>query len=150
MFLLDGDRLRCGLNAGLGFSDADRNENLRRAAEVARLGVENGLLVVASFITPREEQRRCVRAIIGADAISLVWISTPLAVCRQRDVKGLYAAAATGAVKQMTGVSAGFEAPRGADLELDAGAEPRETSIARLEAFVRRRLQPAYGLACRS
>jgi len=87
---LDGDRLRQGVCSGLGFTDSDRTENLRRAAEIARLGVESGLIVVASFITPREAHRKLVQEIVGASAISFVYVATSLGVCRARDAKGIY------------------------------------------------------------
>lgn len=146
--LLDGDRLRAGLCAGLGFSDDDRTENLRRAAQVARLAVESGLPVIAAFITPREEQRQLVRQIVGAESISLVHVDAALAVCWRRDVKGLYARAAAGRGPEMTGTSASsaFEAPRAVDLRLRTDCEPRTQSVARLAEFARARLQPA----CRS
>jgi adenylylsulfate kinase len=137
---LDGDALRSGLCRGLGFSDEDRAENLRRAAESANLAVRSGLCVIASFITPRESHRQIVTAIIAPAELSLIYVSAPLEVCRARDVKGLYAGARTGAVPQMTGVSSAFEPPRQADLEVPTGAESVETSVARLVAFATARL----------
>lgn len=115
---LDGDLLRAGLCRGLGFSDDDRTENLRRAAEVARLGVDSGLCVVAAFITPLESHRNRIREIIGSDRISLVFADAPLAVCNQRDTKGLYARAQLGQVRQMTGINSPFEKPSTVDLTL--------------------------------
>ena len=138
---LDGDRLRHGLSAGLGFSEADRTENLRRAAEVARLGLESGLVVIAAFITPLEAQRRRIRGIVGAGAISFVWVNAALEICRSRDVKGLYASAAAGLTKEMTGVSAAFEPPAQPDLVLDTGREEPRESAARLADFVGRTLE---------
>ncbi len=141
--LLDGDRLRAGLCAGLGFDDASRTENLRRAAEVARLGVESGLTVIASFITPLEEQRRMIAGIVGSGRLSLVHVAAPLATCRRRDVKGLYARAAAGAVPRMTGISAGFELPARVDLKLRTDREPPAVSAARLLDFALGRIQGA-------
>ncbi|MBI2497059.1 MAG: adenylyl-sulfate kinase [Opitutae bacterium] len=135
LLLLDGDRIRNGLSAGLGFSEADRTENLRRAAEVARLGVESGLLVVAAFITPLEEQRRRIRGIVGAKAVSFVWVNAALGTCRDRDAKGLYARAAAGITRDVTGVSAAFENPVFPDLELATDREEVEVSAARLTRF---------------
>jgi adenylylsulfate kinase len=140
VLLLDGDRLRRGLSAGLGFSEGDRTENLRRAAEVARLGIESGLVVVAAFITPLESQRQSVREIVGVGALSLVWVNAPLDVCRSRDVKGLYARAAAGSMRDLTGVSAAFENPAQPDLELETGRQQISESAARLAAFVGRKL----------
>ena len=137
---LDGDALRHGLCSGLGFSDADRAENLRRAAEVARLGLDSGLCVVASFITPRESHRQLARQLIGAGKFSLVWADAPLEVCRQRDVKGLYARAQAGQVPQMTGIGSSFEAPAGADLVLPTAANTPEESARTLVQFALTRL----------
>lgn len=132
---LDGDRLRSGLCRGLGFSPEDRAENLRRAAEVARLGVDSGLCVVAAFITPLSENRALVRSIVGRDALSFVFVDAPVEVCRQRDVKQLYAAAARGDVQKFTGVSASFEPAGDADLHVPSARESVGESAARLRAF---------------
>ena len=108
--MLDGDRLRGGLCLDLGFSDADRAENLRRAAEVARLGVESGHVVIAAFITSREENRLMIEKIIGKEWISLIHVDASLDVCRERDVKGLYARALTGEVQWMRRMIQKYEA----------------------------------------
>jgi len=129
---LDGDRLRAGLCAGLGYTHADRAENLRRAAEVARLAADSGLCVIASFITPLEAHRRLVRGIIGGDRLSLVHAAAPLEVCRARDVKGLYAGARDGAVAQMTGLTSAFEPPTRADLTLETDIETPAASAQKL------------------
>jgi len=139
---LDGDALRAGLCQGLGFSDSDRAENLRRAAEAARLGAASGLAVVASFITPQQTHRALVEKIIGRDHLSLIYLDAPLEVCRQRDVKGLYARAQAGQVPQMTGVSSSFEPPAGADLVIPTDREGIAASAARLLNFVRTRSRP--------
>jgi adenylyl-sulfate kinase len=139
---LDGDALRAGLCQGLGFSDSDRAENLRRAAEAAKLGAASGLCVVASFITPQQAHRDLVAAIIGRGMLSLIYVDAPLAVCRQRDVKGLYARAQAGQVPQMTGLSSSFEPPAGADLVVPTSREDIAASAARLLEFVRGRMRP--------
>lgn len=133
--LLDGDRMRGGLCQGLGFGVEDRTENLRRAAEVARLGVESGITVIAAFITPLEVQRRAVEKLIGPDRISWIHADAALAVCQQRDVKGLYAQAAAGTVTQMTGVGSAFEQPGHCDCLLPTGSEPIQASAERLRKF---------------
>ncbi len=115
--LLDGDNLRSGLNRGLGFSDDDRAENLRRVAEVAKLFVEAGVVVVASFITPLARHRALVREIVGSADYLPVWVDASFETCARRDPKGLYAKAASGAVAQFTGRDSGFEVP-----EVDEGA----------------------------
>lgn len=138
---LDGDELRAGLCQGLGFSDTDRAENLRRAAEAAKLGLRSGLCVVASFITPLEAHRQLVTRIIGSEQLSLIHISAPLDVCRKRDVKGLYAGAQSGKVAQMTGVSSGFEAPAATALTLATAEASIEACSAQLVDFVHARLE---------
>ncbi len=136
---LDGDDLRAGLCIGLRFSDDDRTENLRRAAETAKLGLASNLCVVASFITPLESHRRLVAGILGP-RVSFIYVSAPLDVCRSRDVKGLYARAKTGKVAQMTGISSGFEAPARADLVVHTDVENVAASAGHLHDFARLRL----------
>ena len=139
---LDGDTVRSGLCAGLGFSDEARTENLRRSAEVARLGLGSGMWVVASFITPLASHRDLITRIIGADALSLVYLDAPLNTCRSRDVKGLYARAREGQLAQMTGISSRFEAPGHTDLTLDTGACSPAASVARLLSYAADKLGP--------
>jgi adenylyl-sulfate kinase len=139
---LDGDTLRSGLCAGLGYSEGGRTENLRRAAEVARLAVDSHLTVVASFITPLHEHRRLISSIIGADSLSLVFLQASLATCQLRDVKGLYQRANSGQVGQMTGVSAPFEAPGQADLVLNTVQLPPAACLGRLLELAQGRLSP--------
>ncbi|WP_043358380.1 adenylyl-sulfate kinase [Cupriavidus basilensis] len=119
VLLLDGDEMRAGLNRDLGFSDADRTENIRRAAEVARLANRSGLWVVAAFISPLRSQRQQAREIIGGDAFVEVFLSASFAACAQRDAKGLYARASAGQISQFTGLSAPYEAPLAPDLAID-------------------------------
>ncbi len=140
MLALDGDALRTGLCQGLGFSAADRAENLRRAAQVARLAADSGLCSVASFITPLQANRTMVADIIGRDRCSLVFVDAPLAVCQQRDVKGLYSRAQQGNVPQMTGMSSPFEAPLQADLVIHTATQIPTESSAVLLQFVLQRL----------
>lgn len=136
---LDGDELRAGLCRGLGFSDGDRVENLRRAAEAAKLGLKSGLDVVAAFITPQESHRAMVAALLPAPALSFIHVSAPLSICQQRDVKGLYARARDGTVPQMTGLSAPFEPPTPgqAHLTIQTAAESAAASAARLLEYAR-------------
>ncbi len=139
---LDGDELRAGLCQGLGFSDSDRAENLRRAAEAARLGLASHLCVVASFITPLENHRRLVAGILDPH-LSLIHVDAPLPVCRRRDVKGLYANANVGKVPLMTGISSGFETAQRADLVLPTDQLDVETCNVRLVQFALSRLAPS-------
>ena len=122
--ILDGDNIRSGINNNLGFSAADRRENIRRIAEVAKLFVDTGIVTIAAFISPSEELRSMAAAIIGADDFFEVYVSTPLSVCEKRDVKGLYAKARRGEIKDFTGVSAPFEAPQRPALSIDTSARP--------------------------
>lgn len=140
---LDGDVLRSGLCQGLGFSDEDRAENLRRAAETAKLGCASGLCVVASFITPLEQHRGLVASILGGERLSLIHIAAPLDVCQRRDVKGLYAKASSGRMAQMTGVSSAFNAPSRSDLVIETAAEPVDASAARLLAYALSKILPS-------
>lgn len=111
VLLLDGDELRAGLCHDLGFSDDARAENIRRAAELAKLAKEQGQVVLAAFITPRENLRRLIRSIIGVDRLDMIWVDAPLEVCRRRDPKGLYQRSAAGMVPFFTGVDSIFEKP---------------------------------------
>lgn len=113
--LLDGDNLRTGINNNLGFSEADRTENIRRAAEVSRLFASSGLVTICSLISPTEEIRRMAAEIIGDDYYE-VFVSCPLEECERRDVKGLYAKARRGEIKNFTGIDSPFEDPQNPSL----------------------------------
>lgn len=130
--VLDGDNLRTGLNQGLGFSDSERTENVRRAAEVAKLFVRNGTIVICAFVSPTRAIRELARTIIGAEDMVEVFVDAPLAVCEQRDVKGLYAKARSGAVGTFTGVSAPFEPPPAPQVHLRTAEHGAETSLREL------------------
>lgn len=134
--ILDGDNIRSGINANLGFTADDRRENIRRIAEVAKLFVDTGIITIAAFISPTEELRNLARDIIGPVDFKEIYISTPLAVCEARDVKGLYARARRGEVKHFTGVSAPFEAPSDPTLTLDTSRLSLEESVGRLLALL--------------
>lgn len=112
--ILDGDVLRSGINADLGFSDSDREENIRRTAEIAKIFAETGFITIVSLITPKEVLRESARQIIGEKDFHLVYVDASLEECERRDVKGLYAKARKGEIKDFTGVSAGngFEVPK--------------------------------------
>lgn len=113
--ILDGDNIRSRLNSDLGFSDADRNENIRRVAEVARLFLEAGIVVFTSFITPKRVLRAAAIEIIGEKNITPIYVEASFETCAKRDIKGLYAKAAAGGVKDFTGKDSSFEAPERAD-----------------------------------
>ena len=117
--ILDGDNIRAGINANLGFSEADRKENIRRIAEVSKLFVDTGIITIAAFISPTEEMRQMAAEIIGRNDFKEIYISTPLEECERRDVKGLYAKARLGEIKNFTGISSPFEVPANPTLSLD-------------------------------
>ncbi|HTZ22172.1 MAG TPA: adenylyl-sulfate kinase [Opitutaceae bacterium] len=141
--LLDGDEIRSGLNRGLGFSEADRAENLRRSAEVAKLFVEAGIVVICAFITPLRANRSMVRDIIGPDAFLGVYLSIDYATCARRDPKGLYRKAAARQITQFTGLDSSFETPAAgeAQLVIDTGSSPEDQCLAQLCDFALPRLK---------
>ena len=118
-FLLDGDNLRHTLNQDLGFSDYDRNENIRRIGHVGKLMVDAGLIVIASFISPFEKQRKLTRELFEKDEYIEVFLNTPLEVCEQRDPKGLYKKARSGLLKDFTGIDSAYEKPENPEITLD-------------------------------
>ncbi|MDP3406270.1 MAG: sulfate adenylyltransferase subunit CysN [Brevundimonas sp.] len=118
-YLLDGDNVRHGLNRDLGFTEEDRVENIRRVAEVSRLMLDAGLIVLVSFISPFRAERRMARELIGADNFVEVYVDTPLAVAEQRDVKGLYRKARAGELKNFTGIDSAYEPPEAAEITVD-------------------------------
>jgi len=138
--VLDGDLLRTGLNRGLSFSDDDRRENVRRAAEVARLVVQSGIIAICSFITPTKVFRSLARQTVGEDDFYEIYVHADFSTCRQRDVKGLYAKADSGQIKQFTGRDSGFEEPAEPDLRIDTLVESEEESLVKLLAFVQSRI----------
>jgi len=137
VYVLDGDNLRAGLNAGLGFSPADRSENIRRAGEVAALFADAGTIVLAAFISPFAADRALARAAAG-DAFSEVYVAADRAVCEARDPKGHYERARAGKLAGFTGIDGSYEVPAAPDLTLDTAALPLDEAVARLAAFVDR------------
>ena len=134
--ILDGDNIRSGINNNLGFSAEDRVENIRRIAEVGRLFVDTGIITIAAFISPNNQLREMAAEIIGKDDFVEVFVSTPLEECEKRDVKGLYAKAQCGEIKNFTGISAPFEAPEHPDITLDTSKLPVEASVKILLDYV--------------
>lgn len=140
--LLDGDNLRTGLNSGLGFTEDDRRENIRRVAEVAKLFVHSGIVTICSFISPYRGLRRLARQVIGDDDFLEVYVHATFDSCTKRDPKGLYKKAAEGKVAHFTGRDSVFEEPDGsfAGLRLETERESEEQSLERLLAEVRPRI----------
>ena len=126
--LLDGDNLRTGINNNLGFSDEDRVENIRRAAEVSKLFGNCGVVTVCSLISPTEKIRKMAKEIIGDDLYFEVFVDCPLEVCEARDVKGLYAKARRGEIKDFTGIDSVFEPPENPDLVINTADNDQQTN----------------------
>jgi bifunctional enzyme CysN/CysC len=135
-YALDGDNLRHGLNKDLGFTDADRVENIRRASEVARLMVDAGLIVLCSFISPFRAERAMVREMLGDGEFVEIFMDTPIEECIRRDPKGLHARALAGQIANFTGVSSPYEAPEAAELVLPGAAAPPEDLARRVLDYV--------------
>lgn len=140
--LLDGDNLRSGINNNLGFSEADRLENIRRSAEVAKLFMQAGLITICSFISPTEQVRQMARNIIGPEDFFEVYVNAPFEVCAERDVKGLYKKALKGEIKNFTGLDAPFEAPARPALEIRTDREDYSASVQKLLDALLPRIKP--------
>lgn len=136
-YVLDGDNVRHGLNRNLGFSEADRSENIRRVAEVARLMNDAGLIVISALISPTIADRTMARGIIGARDFREVFVSTPLVVCESRDPKGLYGRARSGELAHFTGVSAPYEPPEAPDLVIDTAQVELDTAVKLMAALIK-------------
>ena len=135
-YVLDGDNVRHGLNAGLGFSPEDRKENLRRVAEVAKLFCDAGVVCLVSFISPTRETRATAQSIIGEERFSEIYVSADLATCEARDVKGLYARARRGEIRDFTGISAPYEPPEAPAVVVDSLGSSIEECVDVLRSFV--------------
>lgn len=138
-YLLDGDNVRHGLNKDLGFSDADRQENIRRIGELAALFVDAGLLVLVAFISPFRAERRMVRNLVKSGEFIEIHVATPLSICEQRDPKGLYKKARAGEIRNFTGIDSDYESPENPELIVDTSAQPLEQSVDQVVAFLRLR-----------
>ena len=139
--ILDGDNVRAGINNNLGFSAEDRIENIRRIAEIGKLFVQTGVVTLACFVSPTNDIRQMAREIVGKEDFLEVYISTPIEECERRDVKGLYARARKGEVKNFTGISAPFEAPVSPDIAIDTSKIPLEESVKTLTELIIKRVK---------
>jgi len=131
-YLLDGDNVRCGLNSDLEFSHEDRVENIRRIAEVSKLMMDAGLIVIAAFITPFERDRKMIQAMIGAEHYVEVYVDCPLEVCEKRDVKGLYEKARKGLIANFTGINSPYEEPLDPFIKIKSNEEETAASVAKI------------------
>ncbi len=134
--ILDGDNIRSGINRNLSFTEKDRLENIRRISEVTKLFINCGVIAINCFISPTDEIRKMARDIIGEDNLIEVYINTPLSVCEDRDVKGLYQKARDGKIKNFTGIDSPFDTPENIDVEIFTENESIEVSAQKLFDFV--------------
>lgn len=138
-FVFDGDNVRHGLCADLGFSEADRVENIRRIGEMAKLFLEAGIIALTAFISPFRADRRRVRSLVPHGEFIEIFCDSPLEVCETRDVKGLYKRARLGEVKNFTGISSPYEAPENAELVVDTANRDLDACVDQVMAFLRDR-----------
>ncbi len=138
-YVFDGDNVRHGLCGDLGFSPEDRNENIRRIGEMAKLFLEAGVIVLTAFISPYRAQRQWVRSLVGAENFIEVYCHCPVEVCEQRDVKGHYRRARAGEIKEFTGISAPYEEPEQADLVLDTAKASLDECVEQVLALLSER-----------
>ncbi|WP_179318052.1 adenylyl-sulfate kinase [Winogradskyella helgolandensis] len=140
-FSLDGDNIRQGINKDLSFEPEDRTENIRRIAEISNLMVDAGVVTLAAFVSPYIEDRENIKHIVGVDNFIEIYVNTSLEECERRDVKGLYKKARAGEIKNMTGISAPYEAPMDPDLEIVTDHQDIETSVQSILDFIIQKLK---------
>jgi len=134
-FILDGDNVRHGLNKDLGFSKEDREENIRRIAEMTKLFYEAGVFVLVCFISPFRKERQLARKLIGDDFVE-IYVKCPLEVCEERDPKGLYSKARSGEIKEFTGISSPYEEPAGPEIVVETSRESISESVRNILSFL--------------
>ena len=127
--VLDGDNIRSGINNNLSFTEEDRTENIRRIAEVSKLFINCGVITLCSFVSPTDKIRNVVSEIVGEEDFFEIYVSTPIEVCEERDIKGLYAKARAGEIKDFTGISAPFEAPKNPKITIDTSQHSIEECV---------------------
>jgi adenylylsulfate kinase len=140
-YTLDGDNIRGGINKGLSFTAEDRQENLRRIAEISKIFVDAGIVTIASFVSPLEVDRKLVRDIIGKDDFIEIFVDTSLEECERRDVKGLYKKARAGEIKNFTGLDSPYENPSNPDIIIKTEMETEEESVRKIILFVKDKLK---------
>ena len=139
-YCLDGDNIRQGINKGLSFSSKDRTENIRRIAEIGNLMVDAGIVTLAAFVSPYRDDREDMKRIVGREHCIEIYVNTSLEECERRDVKGLYKKARAGEIKNMTGISAPYEAPINPDLEIITDGQTIERSVETILDFIVQKL----------
>ena len=140
-YILDGDNIRQGINKNLSFTPEDRTENIRRIGEIANLMIDAGVITLAAFISPYIKDREGVMQTVGAENFIEIYVNTSIEECERRDVKGLYKKARKGEIKDMTGISAPYEAPINPDLEIITDDQPIEQSVKTILEFVNKKLR---------
>lgn len=140
-YILDGDNIRSGLNSDLDFSSISRKENIRRISEVAKLFVDAGTIVLTAFITPFQEDRDKIKALIGAENYIEVYVNCPIEECEKRDVKGLYAKARRGEISNFTGINSPFEEPENPDIKVPTHQLSVEEGVANLMEHIKPKLK---------
>jgi len=135
-YILDGDNVRQGINKDLSFAPQDRSENIRRIAEISNLMLDAGVITLAAFVSPYIKDREAVKQIVGPDNVIEIYVNTSLAECERRDVKGLYKKARAGKIKNMTGISAPYQAPTNPDLEIITDGQAIQESVAVIMQFL--------------
>jgi len=142
-YILDGDNIRQGINNDLSFVPEDRTENIRRIAEISNLMLDAGVFTLAAFVSPYIKDRTEVEQIVGADNFIEIYVNTSLDECERRDVKGLYKKARAGEIKNMTGISAPYEAPTNPGLEVFTDGQTAEESVKTILEFINKKLKPS-------
>lgn len=142
-YSLDGDNIRSGINKGLGFTEEDRHENLRRIAEVAKLFVDAGIITIGAFVSPLQKDREQIKSIIGEKDFIEIFVNTSLAECERRDVKGLYKKARSGEIKNFTGIDSPYEPPLNPDILIETEKESIEEAVRKVINFVTNKLENA-------
>jgi adenylylsulfate kinase len=140
-YTLDGDNLRGGINAGLGFTESERNENLRRTAEIAKLFVDAGMITVAAFVSPLEKDRKMVKEIIGEKDFIEIFVDTSLEECERRDVKGLYQKARKGLIPNFTGIDAPYEKPTNPAIWIKTETDSIPDAVKKVITFVKHKIE---------
>ena len=140
-YILDGDNIRQGINKDLSFAPQDRTENIRRIAEISNLMLDAGVVTLAAFVSPYKKDREAVKQIVGPDNVIEIYVNTSLAECERRDVKGLYKKARAGEIKNMTGISAPYQAPIHPDLEVVTDGQPIEKSVKKILEYIHTKLK---------
>jgi len=139
-YTLDGDNLRSGINKGLSFTPEDRQENLRRIGEIAKIFVDSGIITIAAFVSPLEVDRKLVRDIVGKTDFIEIFVDTSLEECERRDIKGLYKRARAGEIKNFTGIDSPYERPLNPDIVIKTEFETEEEAVQKIMLFVKEKI----------